>query len=83
MAGTMEQRKFIPEAIKNGTAGFTVKPFHPDKIKNMYGRIGKGVACAYFARTRKLIGLLNISEGQETVLQWLLPISFVTCTPLN
>jgi two-component system chemotaxis response regulator CheY len=43
MVSTMGQREFVLEAIKNGAAGFLIKPFHPDKIKNMMERLGRGL----------------------------------------
>ncbi|KJS18318.1 MAG: hypothetical protein VR69_01095 [Peptococcaceae bacterium BRH_c4b] len=35
--------EFILEAIRSGAAGFIVKPFHPDKIKDVIERLEKGL----------------------------------------
>ncbi|GBF35105.1 chemotaxis regulator CheY [Desulfocucumis palustris] len=43
MVSSMGQREFVLESIKSGAAGFIVKPFHPDKIKNMIERLEKGL----------------------------------------
>ncbi len=43
MVSTMGQREFVLEAIKSGAAGFILKPFHPDKIKNMIERMERGL----------------------------------------
>lgn len=43
MVSSMGQREFVVEAIKSGAAGFILKPFHPEKIKNMIDRLEKGL----------------------------------------
>jgi two-component system chemotaxis response regulator CheY len=43
MVSSMGQREFVLKSIKSGAAGFILKPFHPDKIKNMVERLEKGL----------------------------------------
>ena len=43
MVSSMGQREFVMEAIRSGAAGFIVKPFHPDKIKDVIERLEKGL----------------------------------------
>lgn len=43
MVSSMGQREFVLGAIKSGAVGFILKPFHPEKIKSMIERLGKGL----------------------------------------
>ncbi len=52
MVSSMGQREFVLESIKSGAAGFILKPFHPEKIKNMVERLGKGLPAVSLPETQ-------------------------------